>query len=420
MAQRTKAIYRGIRTLLFLILSFSVAAVYAQYTIQGTIIDPKNGVNGPGDVTIENGRITDAPRPAGANDALFLVNPGNDPRIMNRKFEQVPSVAASADGKQLFVAWYSGGETAGPGNFVTVSVSTDNGKTWKNDEFVVYPRALSTRFFDPGLWRDKFGQVHLFYGSSKDNLLFDGRGGVNTVNLKWDGSKIVYSDPQRLTNGVLSNKPVYLPSKDQALFSVYVDKPASPGNNFPPNGAFILSHEYKTAGRGVDLTPYSSVVVPDAIRIHDEPQLVQVSDKGEFLCLVRTTQGIYYAKSSDYGKTWTNVMPFTAAGPTTSARFYIGKLKSGNLLLVLNSSTTRNNMTAFLSRDAGKTWPYKLLLDARENVSYPDADQTADGNIHVVFDRDRTGAKDILYCRFNENDIIKGLQQNIFKSRVNK
>jgi predicted neuraminidase len=89
-------------------------------------------------------------------------------------------------------------------------------------------------------------------------------------------------------------------------------------------------------------------------------------------------------------------------------------------MLVSNNSTTRNKMSAFLSKDGGKTWPHKLVLDERENVSYPDADQTSDGTIHVVFDRERTGAKDILYCRFTENDILNGNASVVFKNRVNK
>lgn len=75
-------------------------------------------------------------------------------------------------------------------------------------------------------------------------------------------------------------------------------------------------------------------------------------------------------------------------------------------------------MTAFLSKDGGKTWPHKLLLDSRDKVSYPDADQTNDGVIHVTYDRDRSGAKDILYCRFTEEDIISGHKGDIFLSRV--
>jgi len=356
--------------------------------------------------------------------AIFLQKPSNDPRITNRKFEQVPSVAATADGKQLFVAWYSGGEAPGPGNYVTVAVSLDYGKTWLNDQLIVYPALATTRIFDPGLWRDKDGQIWLFYGSAKDNKLWDSRGGVNGVKIAWSGTQITYNDPKLLTYGVMSNKPIYIPKKDQVLFSVYVDPPlpedVAKEANLPKTGAFILTHDYKKHKEQIDtLLPYSSVLIPEKIRIHDEPQVVQSTDK-DYLCLVRTTKGIYYAKSTDTGKSWSNIAPFTVTGPTTSSRFYIGKLKSGNLILIANNSTTRNNMTAFISKDGGNTWPYKLLLDARENVSYPDLDQTVDGTIHVVFDRDRTGAKDILYCRFKEDDVVKGQSQNLYKIKVNR
>lgn len=354
--------------------------------------------------------------------AEFISNP-EDVRLKDRKFEQVPAVGASADGKHVFVAWYSGGAAPGPGNYVTLSVSQDRGKTWLNDQLVVYPRSSEYRLFDPAIWRDKFGQVRLFYGSAKQNLLWDGFGGVNAVEIKWDGKKIYHSEPVRISDGVMSNKPVYLPSKNMALFPVYIDKPL-PGTKsdkaFPHDGTFIYSKDYSKPGKKLILSAYSSIQIPEELRIHDEPQVVEVNEDGEYLALVRTTKGIYSTQSSDFGKTWSAVQPFTASGPTTSSRFYIGKLSSGNLLLVSNNSTTRNKMTAFLSKDGGKTWPHKLLLDARENVSYPDADQTADGNIHVVFDRERTGAKDILYCRFTENDLLKGDQSAVFKTRVNK
>ncbi len=353
--------------------------------------------------------------------ADFRISPEGDTAISNRKFEQVPAIAADADEKVIYVAWYSGGAAPGPGNFVTVSTSTDNGESWVNDQLVLYPKSPSTRIFDPALWRDNKGQVHLYYGSAKDSLVWDGFGGVNTVQLSMAGSKIAYDAPKRLTDGVMSNKPIYVESKKITLLPVYVDKPTtnnqqqdSKENKYPANGAFIFASDDK------GITMYSSISLPDSIRIHDEPQVVEVSANGTLLALLRTTKGIYAATSSDYGKTWSEPKPFTASGPTTSSRFFIGKLASGNLLLVSNNSTTRNNMTASLSKDGGKTWPYQLLLDSRENVSYPDADQTPDGSIHVVFDRDRTGAKDILYCRFTEDDILKGLKENVFRSRVNK
>lgn len=358
-----------------------------------------------------------------SSDATALFLRASDPRLKNRNFEQVPAIGTSSDGKQIFVAWYSGGAAPGPGNYVTLSVSQDAGATWMNDQLAVYPNLPEYRFFDPAFWRDKNGQLHLFYGSAKDSLIWDGFGGVNSLEIAWDGAKITYSKPQRISDGVMSNKPVYLASKDLALFPVYVDKPLpsdSSGKAFPENGAFIRALDYSKSNDLTSVTNYSSIQIADSIRIHDEPQLVEISDKGNLMAMVRTTKGIYFTTSSDYGLTWTPVEPFKASGPTTSSRFYLGKLASGSLLLISNSSTTRNNMTAFISKDGGKTWPHKLLLDARENVSYPDADQTPDGRIHVVFDHERTSAKDILYCRFTEEDVIKGNGEMVFKTRVNK
>ena len=349
--------------------------------------------------------------------ADFRISPQGDSAISDRKFEQVPAIAASEDGDVLYVAWYSGGAAPGPGNFVTLSTSTDEGKTWVNDQLVVYPKSPSGRIFDPALWRDHKGQVRLYYGSAKDSLVWDGTGGVNSVEISMNGLDVAFSSPKRLTDGVMSNKPVYVSSKKITLLPVYVDKPSNADSSdvvYPESGAFIFASDDK------GVTKYSTIVLPDSLRIHDEPQVVEVRSEGGFLVLLRTTKGIYSANSSDYGKRWSEPKPFTASGPTTSSRFFIGKLASGNLLLLSNNSTTRNNMTASVSKDGGKTWPYQLLLDSRENVSYPDADQTPDGAIHVVFDRDRTGAKDILYCRFTEEDILKGLKDNVFKKRVNK
>lgn len=348
-----------------------------------------------------------------------LISNPDDSRIKNRNFEQVPTIAASADGKQVFVAWYSGGPAPGPGNYVTLSLSLDSGKNWLNDQLVVYPKNQSDRFFDPMLWRDNQGTIRLFYGSAKDNLIWDGFGGVNSLQMAWNGEEITASKPVRLTDGVMSNKPLYLPTKNKILFPVYIDKPLPStlsNKPFPKKGVFV----YDTQSGKNQFQLYSSIPIDEELRIHDEPQLVQISNSGGLLAMLRTTQGIYYTNSYDFGKSWTPIKALSTTGPTTSSRFYLGKLSSGNLILIANNSSTRTKMTAFLSKDGGITWPYKLLLDARENVSYPDADQTVDGTIHVVFDRERTGAKDILYCKFTEYDLISGNLKAIYKTRVNK
>lgn len=361
--------------------------------------------------------------PERAGAAIILEQPVNDPRIQNRQHELVSSIAASADGKQLFLVWYTGGKGEGPGNYVTMAVSLDNGRTWKNDQLVIYPKEPTSRFFDPVLWRDKNNQIWLFYAVSMDNKHWDLKEGVNAIPISWNGSKVVYEQPRLISYGVMMNKPVYIPQKDAVLFPVSVwqlgkDHSSEPG--YIPDGTFVHSFDFKKKNAKINtLSPLGSVpVLPDSMRTFDEHQVVQTSGDGNLLCLVRTKKGICYSKSADYGKNWSVLEPFTATGPTTSSRFYIGKLQSGNLILILNNSTTRNNMTAFISKDGGKTWPHKLLLDSRDKVSYPDVDQTKDGVIHVTYDRDRSGAKDILYCRFKESDITSGNTGGIFLSRV--
>lgn len=47
----------------------------------------------------------------------------------------------------------------------------------------------------------------------------------------------------------------------------------------------------------------------------------------------------------------------------------------------------RSHLTAMLSEDDGETWPYTLLLDERNEVSYPDAKEADNGYIYVTRDK---------------------------------
>ncbi len=360
-----------------------------------------------------------------ANATIVLEKPYNDERVLNRQHEMVSSIVASEDGKVVYLAWYTGGPGEGPGNYVTLSISTDGGQSWKNDELVVYPKDSTSRFFDPVLWRDKFGKVWLFYAVSMYNKHWDLKDGVNAMEIKWDGKKVDWKKPKLISYGVMMNKPFYVPQTDNVLFPVSIwqlGKDFTKDANYIPDGTFIYTHNYKGGKKKLDyLKEYSSInTLPNKLRTFDEHQLVQVNNAGEFLCLVRTKKGVYFSRSKDYAKSWTVLQPFTATGPTTASRFYIGKLRSGNLLLILNDDKKRTNMTAFVSKDGGETWPYKLLLDDRENVSYPDADEDSSGKIHITFDRERKGAKEINYCSITEQDIINGNTDGIFKIRANK
>ena len=357
--------------------------------------------------------VMDGPNP----EALFLQNASKDPRVNNRIWEGIPSVGATNDGKEIYVAWYSGGQGEGPGNYITVALSRNNAKTWLRDALVIYPSDTAhVRMYDPGLWRDRQGVVRVTW--TKSHQFWDGTGGVWTTPLSWNGKNVVTGEVSQLADGVMLNKPAYIPSRQMVLFPIswWAFAPADPGKA----GTYIYSGAYNgSAEKMGPVSVLSKIIVPDSIRTFDEHQLVETGNDGNLLCLLRTSKGIYFSRSADYGAHWSKIAPFTFVGDAAASRFHISKLKSGKLLLVINNSMVRTNLVAYLSSDGGKTWKYKLLLDQRSNVSYPDAIQTADGNIHVVYDRDRFTTKDILYCRFTENDIIHANTAGIVRSKVN-
>ena len=73
-----------------------------------------------------------------------------------------------------------------------------------------------------------------------------------------------------------------------------------------------------------------------------------------------------------------------------------------------NPDRKRSHLTALLSEDDGQTWPFRLLLDERMPVSYPDAAVGPDGILRIIYDFDRYGEREILMARLREEDILQG------------
>ena len=122
---------------------------------------------------------------------------------------------------------------------------------------------------------------------------------------------------------------------------------------------------------------------------------------------VRTEYGVAESVSQDGGLTWSEGYPSKITGPCS--RFFIRRLRSGRLLLVNHYQFTgRSHLTASLSDDEGVTWYGHLLLDERSQVSYPDGVECEDGNIYIIYDRDRLGMGDILLSVFREEDVLAG------------
>ena len=336
----------------------------------------------------------------------LIVEPGDDYGRANRHWQGIPSIARSPGGR-LWVTWYTGGRREDNDNYCLIVTSGDNGENWSEPIAVVDPPGL-TRAWDPCVWMCPDGRLWWTWTQSTPmpGTVWDGRGGVWAVTTETpDEPQPSWSEPRRLAHGVALNKPVFTTVGE---FVLPITLWPGPEDCVPPVfpeldpirrcGALVSSDagETWTRHRGTDVDE----------RIFDEPMIAEICD-GTLWMLIRTRTGLAESFSMDGGVTWSRSRPSRIAGP--SSRFFLGRLASGRLLLVNhlgNPHRGRSHLTAMLSEDDGVTWPHRVLLDARPQVSYPDAVESPDGTIRVVYDRGRYDEKEILMAVFTEEEVV--------------
>jgi predicted neuraminidase len=315
--------------------------------------------------------------------------------LPTRAFQGIPSLAVAPNGR-LWAAWYAG-KTPGEdqNNYVVLATSGDDGLTWR-DVLTVDPDGTGpVRAFDPEMWLGPDGRLRLFWAQAVGHDLTVG--GVWCMETAAPGDAApAWQPPRRLTDGVMMCKPLVLSTGEWAL-------PAATWST--DNSAKMVV----SLDTGAIWSLRGACNVPAAVRNCDEHMLVERKD-GLLWMLVRTTYGIGESLSADRGATWPELTPSAIAHPT--ARFFVSRLASGNLLLVkhgpIGTRTGRSHLTAFLSANDGATWEGGLLLDERSGVSYPDGQQSADGLIRIVYDYNRTTDRQILMAVFREEDVVAG------------
>ncbi|QDV42363.1 BNR/Asp-box repeat protein [Stieleria neptunia] len=314
----------------------------------------------------------------------------------NRAFQGIPSLAVAPNGR-LWATWYAGvtpGEDQN--NYVVLSTSGDDGKTWTEVLIVDPDQAGPVRAYDPELWMAPDGKLRLAWAQAI--------GHEGSIAGVWflaitnpNDARPTYEPPQRITDGVMMCKPLVLSSGEWVL-------PASTWRKTDHSARAIVS-----ADEGATWTLRGGCNVPEKDRAFDEHMMIERRD-GTLWMLARTRYGIGESVSTDGGRTWPELVPSDIAHP--SARFFIRRLNSGKLLLVkhgpVDKRIGRSHLTAFLSDDDGQSWSGGLLLDERNQVSYPDGQQAADGTIRIIYDFSRTGERHILMATFREEDVAAG------------
>jgi hypothetical protein len=330
-------------------------------------------------------------------------NPAYWPRM--RLWQGVPSLER-APGGRLWATWYSGGIGEGKGhNYQLLVTSGDDGLTWSKPVAVFDPgrQLLGGAGSDAHLWLDPNGRLWWFVHRVMPSPGIHPRTCWGFYTETPDNPRPVWRGPVFAGYGYSLGKETVL-SNGEWLHMV---DPMSKDPRAPAPPARKGAHVWRFSGYDRPFEHTGRVEIQDTP--FTEHMTVERKD-GTLWMLARTRYGLAQAVSADQGRTWRELEPFTKEF-NINTRFYLGKLASGALLLIVNDHPKkRENMTAMLSEDDGKTWPHKLILDERAYVSYPDATQSPDGFIYAVYDRGRyqKDMQEILLAKFTEADLKAG------------
>lgn len=339
-----------------------------------------------------------------------------DPKLLEtirapyRLWQGIPSMDITKNGRK-FYCWYSGMATEDIGNYAMLF--TDDGDSIRMIGAAMPPSGF--RCFDPCVWVDPLHRLWFLWAKYPDDGLYA------VICEDPDAEELHFGEEFFVGNNVMMNKPTVL-STGEWVFPVAIWKEGINTLQIPdstPISKPRLAYALVSDDAGKTFTARGGVDLPD--RSFDEHMFLERRD-GVLTVYVRTFYGIGMANSYDYGFHWSEGRNSGIAAP--GSRFHIRRLPSGRILLVnhlpgLDGAIHRSRLAAMLSEDDGKTWPYRLMLDERKRVSYPDCAVASDGSIYIIYDHERgstskslaeayTQAREILLAHITEEDILCG------------
>lgn len=361
----------------------------------------------------------------------IYVNPGEEVLEKHRAWQGCPTIARTKGGR-LFAGWYTGGMFEPCINNYNVLIkSDDNGESWSAPIMAIYSDYDAMhRNIDIQLWVDDKNRLWVMWTHSP--YYIDSKPAEIKTSLAWnyhreftgvealicknpDAKVLVWEKPRVICGGFLRSKPIIRYNGDYVF-------PAYDWIN-ADNYVIRISKDC-----GETFEDCVAAKKPQN-NVYDETMAYEINKQ---LCILARTNLGYYLEShsDDDGKTWSNPTEYQKA---PSTRLYIGRLSSGQLVYVRSiSDTKRQGIKVCLSEDNGATWPYELILDTRENLSYPDLAEGENGEIFIVYDRERdnriglnretwvsTAAKEILLAKITVHDIYSGkLSESAYTAKV--
>lgn len=320
----------------------------------------------------------------------------------DRKWQSAPSAALTEKGR-IFCVYSADNSVADETteNYSVCAYSDDNGENYKLAFYAYHEHDV--RMSEVLVFMSPEGILYHFWTQSYK--YFDGRGGIWCSKCENPDAEVpVFGEPKRICDGFMANNPTVL-RDGRWLFHASVWTHME--SEFHPFPEYEKASVWESRDKGETLTYVGGVEAP--VPDFTENTVFEKAD-GTLVMLFRTEEyagGINISQSKDGGKNWSKPENFVLSGP--SSRFMVSRFPSGTLLVVNHYKfNRRNNLTALISDDDGKTFTHSLLLDERDHVSYPSGNITKDGRVILAYDRERTEAKEILLASFTEEDIRNG------------
>ena len=172
----------------------------------------------------------------------------------------------------------------------------------------------------------------------------------------------------------------------------------------PDSTSFFLRYDVptKTWSETNRIGARMGCIQPAVARVTDDFLVCYNRRGGDY---APTTRGyIVRAESRDGGQTWSQGVETPWPNPNSAVEFL--RLKNGHLLLIYNDSfSLRTPLTALVSIDGDKSYPYRRnLIEGPGPYAYPSAIQTDDGLVHVVYTTE--GRTTIMHAWFDEQAIL--------------
>lgn len=270
----------------------------------------------------------------------------------------------------LYTRFHGGARDNSPACIVAIH-SDDAGRTWSAEPRVVVDNQGGENVMSVSLLRLKSGRLALFY-LIKNNWL-DCRPHVqfsDDEGATWTKPKLIVAAPGYF---VLNNDRVIQTASGRLIAPVAFHRakdtdPAS-SKSFDPRAIALwhLSDDEGQTWREADT--WWALPAPGRTGMQ-EPGVVELAD-GTLRSWARTDQGAQFGcSSSDGGRTWTAPVPSGLKSPVSPAS--IKRLPGkADLLAVWNDHSgqfpfpagKRTPLVAAISRDGGKTWPVRKLLE---------------------------------------------------------